>query len=70
MAAIIKPIKSYSRRVGHADYKSMMTIDKGKFLASTKLNGKEFIGSGPSERLAQLDLRKLMREATDDPDQD
>lgn len=64
MATKIKPM--LTRKVGHVNFKSFTTQDakKGTYMVTTKFNGTEYQGVGPSERLATLDLSKTIADKT------
>jgi len=67
MATKIKPM--FSRKVGMVPFKSFITHDdkKGKYMVTTKFNGKSYVGTGSTERLATLDLNQTMgKEAKSD----
>lgn len=54
-----KIIPLLSRKVGHVPLRSFQsTNEKGQHLCSTKINGKEFVGTGDTERLASMDLKR------------
>lgn len=63
MPTQIKP--QFTRRVGHAEFRSKLTRDdkKGLFVVSGKHNGFEVIGTGETERIAALNFQKQIRDA-------
>lgn len=59
MSTKIKPI--LQRFIGHIPFTSVVSDNgHGKYLAAVKFNGKEYVGSGDSERKATIELRKIM----------
>lgn len=47
--------------MGHVPIQSVVSQNnKGKYLVTTKMNGKEFVGTGETQRLAALDLKRIM----------
>lgn len=47
--------------IGSVPYTSVVGKNaKGRYIVSTKVNGKEVMGEGDTERLATIDLRKSM----------
>lgn len=60
---IYKPL--YTRQIGHLPFKSVMKVDlNGGHLATTTVEGKQYIGSGDTPRKASFDLNRQVDEAT------
>jgi hypothetical protein len=60
-----KVVPMMTRMLGHVPFHSIVTEDakKGRYMASVKFNGKQFVGGGENARQATLDLRKQIDKA-------
>lgn len=50
---------SLKKMIGHVSFRSVMSNnDKGRYFASTTIDGNKYTGEGLSEREATIDLRQ------------
>jgi hypothetical protein len=62
MATKIKTL--IQKQFGHVPFRSLIESGKkGGYVASTKYNNQEFVGYGPSERQATMDLQQKLDKA-------
>lgn len=53
-----------TRKIGHVPFRSVVGAnDKGRYIATAKMNGQEFIGEGDSARTASLALKRVVDKA-------
>lgn len=60
MATKIKVLAE--RQFGHMPMRAFITGDKGKFIATTKVDGKDIVGTGATEAKANQDLKNRLKD--------